>query len=53
MAKIPATFKNFQSRNHVVKTVEVVKTALSAFDDKRFVLDRGVKTLAYGHYRIC
>ena len=44
-----ATFRNFRSRNHVVNTVEYHKTCLSAFDDKRYILEDGVTTLAYGH----
>jgi len=44
-----ATFHLFQSRNHEVHTVEMNKVCFSAFDDKRYVLDDGVTTLAYGH----
>ena len=44
-----ATFRNFRSRNHIVNTVEFHKTCLNAFDDKRYILDDGVTTLAYGH----
>ena len=49
--KVPtkAVFRNFRSRNHVVSTVEYHKCCLSAFDDKRYILDDGVTTLAYGH----
>jgi len=46
------TFRLFRSTNHVINTVEVSKICLCAFDDKRYVLDDGVCTLAYGHYRI-
>ena len=44
-----ATFRLFQSRNHDVRTIEMNKVCLSAFDDKRYILDDGVSTLAYGH----
>jgi len=47
-----ATFRLFQSRNHEVRTVEINKVCLSAFDDKRYILDDGVTTLAYGHQQI-
>ena len=33
-------------------TMRVNKQALSPYDDKRYILDNGHDTLAYGHYRI-
>jgi len=48
----PSTFRSFQSTNHVLRTVEINKTCLNAFDDKRYILEDGVGTLAYGHFRI-
>ena len=47
-----ATFCLFQSRDHQVRTMEINKVCLSAFDDKRYILDDGVTTLAYGHEQI-
>jgi len=44
-----ATFRNFRSIRHSVYTMELTKTCLSAFDDKRFILSDGISTLAYGH----
>ncbi|CAC5417052.1 unnamed protein product [Mytilus coruscus] len=41
-----------QSKKHKLHMVNVNKVALSAFDDKRYVMDNGVDTLAFGHYRI-
>ncbi|GBN10604.1 hypothetical protein AVEN_28749-1 [Araneus ventricosus] len=41
-----------QSENHKLKTVKVNKIALCAFDDKRYLLDDNVHTLAHGHYKI-
>ena len=35
------------------ETVQMTKLCLDAFDDKRYILENGVDTLAYGHYRIC
>jgi len=40
---------HFRSQNHTVQTIEITKTCLNAFDDKRYILDDGVGTLAYGH----
>jgi hypothetical protein len=35
-----------------VYTINQTKVALSNFDDKRFILNDGYSTLAYGHYQI-
>ena len=47
-----AKFRMFRCSNHVINTVEVKKCCLSAFDDKRYILDDGISTLAYGHDRL-
>jgi len=47
-----ATFRLFQSKNHDVRTVKMNKVCLSAFDDKRYILNDGVSILAYGHQDI-
>ena len=41
-----------RSYNHEVYTEEVNKVALSAMDDKRYILKDGMHTLAWGHYKI-
>ena len=41
-----------RSYNHEVYTEEVNKVALSALDDKRYILSDGVHTLAWGHCKI-
>lgn len=41
-----------RSYNHRLFSVSVCKTTLSPYDDKRFVLDSGIHTLAPGHYTI-
>ena len=41
-----------RSYDHDVYTEEVNKIALSAQDDKRYILSDGVHTLAWGHYKI-
>ena len=38
--------------DHEVYTEEVNKVALSAEDDKRYILDDGIHTLAWGHYKL-
>jgi len=42
----------FKTEKHNVYRVELNKKALSACDDKRFVLDNGINTLAWGHYKM-
>ncbi|XP_065678249.1 uncharacterized protein LOC136093209 [Hydra vulgaris] len=41
-----------RSHLHDVYTEEINKIALSAEDDKRVILDDGIHTLAYGHYKL-
>ena len=41
-----------RSYEHEVYTEEVNKIALSAMDDKRYILKDGMHTLAWGHYKI-
>jgi hypothetical protein len=46
------TMQQIRSYNHEVYSIQMTKTGLSPYDDKRFVLDDKVSTLAYGHYAI-
>ena len=39
--------KRIQSKKHKIGTYEINKISLSCFDDKRYVLDDGIHTLAY------
>ena len=41
--------KRIQAKNHKIGTYEIDKISLSCFDDKRYVLDDGVNTLANFH----
>ena len=41
--------KRMQAKKHKIGTYEINKIYLSCFDDKRYVLDDGVHTLAYFH----
>ena len=43
------TQKTIQSKNHILKTVEQYRVGLSAYDDKRYILEDGIRTLPYGH----
>ena len=42
---------NFRTDCHRVYTTRTTKTSLSAFDSKRYLLEDGIQSLAYGHYK--
>jgi hypothetical protein len=42
---------NFRTDCHRVYTVRTTKTSLSAFDSKRYLLEDGIHSYAYGHYK--
>ena len=44
--------RKIQGKKHKIGTYEVYKISLSCFDDKRFVLDDGIHTLAYFHKNV-
>ena len=44
--------KRIQSKKHKIGTYEIEKISLLCFDDKRFVLDDEIYTLAY-FYKDC
>ena len=45
------TMNTFRSRKHNICTESITKTALSANDDKRIILEDGINTMAIGHWR--
>ncbi len=47
-----AKFRAICSKQHSLHTVEIDKVCLSAYDDKRYILDDGINTFAYGQYSI-
>ena len=49
---IIATFSTLSFLEQKIKTHEVTKNCHSAFDNKRYIIDDGITTLAYGHYKI-
>ena len=44
--------KTIRSKNHQLKSYELNKVSLSCFDDKRHILNDGITSYAYGHYKI-
>jgi hypothetical protein len=50
--KMYSTMNVIRSYKHQLYTVEMNKVSLSAYDDKRYILNDGISSYAYGHYRI-
>ena len=50
--RMNSSMKMIRSFDHDIYTVNVIKVSLSAYDDKRYILDDGVTSHAYGHFRI-
>ena len=44
--------KRILSEKHNIGSYLLNKVSLSCFDDKRFILDDGINSLAYGHKNI-
>ena len=44
--------KTIRSERHQLGSYEINKISLSCFDDKRYIAENGIKSLAYGHYAI-
>ena len=44
--------KRIQGKLHRIGTYNVSKISLSYFDDKRYILDDGINSLAYSHQDI-
>jgi hypothetical protein len=44
--------RGIRSRKHCISTDQVTKVGLCGFDNKRWVCDDGISTLAHGHHRI-
>ena len=45
------TFQSIRSYKHEVRTIEITKTSLSCYDDKRYIYD-GINSYSYGHKSI-
>ena len=46
------TMKTIRSNLHQLGSYELNKVSLSCFDDKRYILENGIKSYAYRHYAI-
>lgn len=43
--------RNIRSKKHNIGVYECSKTSINPFNTKRYILDDGVNTLAFGHYK--
>ena len=50
--KLYSDMKIIRSEKHQIYTMSLNKVSLSAYDDERFITDDGIKSYAYGHYKI-
>ncbi|GFT23075.1 uncharacterized protein NPIL_44821 [Nephila pilipes] len=46
-----AKAQKIESHNYIVQTVSYQKSTLCPFDSKRYILNDGVNTLAYGNFK--
>ena len=44
------TMKTIRSEKHQLGSYEINKVSLSCYDDKRYLLEDGIKSYAYGHF---
>jgi hypothetical protein len=47
-----STMNQIRSYDHQLYNITINTLGLSPFDDKRYILDDGINSLAYGHWRI-
>ena len=46
-----ASMNQIRSESHEIYSIKLNKIGLSPYDDKRYILNDGMNTLAYGHYK--
>ena len=52
MKQMHHKMKTIRSQNHLIRSYEINKVSLSCYDDKRYILEDGIHSYAYGHYLI-
>ena len=50
--QIHHTMETIRSNKHQIGSYEINKVSLSCFDDKRYILEDGITSYAYGHTKI-
>ena len=51
-AVIDGTFKRINNQKYTINTMEQTKTLMTCTDNKRWICDDNVHTLAFGHYQL-
>ena len=51
MCRKTVSVNSIRSDHHKLFTYNIQKVGLSGYDDKRYICDDGIKTLAHGHYK--
>ena len=47
-----ASMNQIRSESHEIYSIKLNKIGLSPYDDKRYILNNGMNTLAYGHFKL-
>ena len=50
--RLVSQMHTFRSHNHEIYLEKINKVGLSSFDDKIYILEDGIHSYAYGHYKI-
>ena len=51
-SRMYSKMKVIRSQKHQIYTMDIKKVSLSAYDNKRYILNDGIHTLEYGHHKI-
>ena len=51
-AVMEGTFKRINNQKYTISTMEQTKTLMICTDNKRWICDDNVHTLAFGHYKL-
>ena len=47
-----SSFQTIRTLHNSLYSVKITKRGLSAYDDKKFILDNKIETLSYGRYKL-
>ena len=49
---IDGTFEHINNQKFIISTMEQTKTLMTCTDNKRWICDDNIHTLAFGHYKL-